>query len=59
MEQAALNLSNPAPLNSACNPLSWLAWDLEAEPPAGPAETGSIAGKGGQDKCLAHLLAII
>jgi hypothetical protein len=47
MEPAGLHLSIPAPLNPARKPLSWLARDLEAEPPAGAAETGSIAGKGG------------
>jgi hypothetical protein len=46
MEPASLHLSNLAPLNPAGKPLSWLARDLEAEPPAGGGESGSIAGKG-------------
>jgi hypothetical protein len=54
-----LHLSIPAPLNPACKPLSWLARDLEAEPPAGAAESNSIAGKARSCSSLARLLAII
>ena len=46
MELFSLNISIPAPLNHTGKPLSWLARDLEAEPPTRAAETGSIAGKG-------------
>jgi hypothetical protein len=54
-----LHFSIPAPLNRAGKPLFLLARDLEAEPLPGPAETGSIGGKGIQGSILASLLAII
>jgi hypothetical protein len=59
MEATRLNFSIPAPLNPAHKPLFLLPWDLEAEPPAGAAESGSIAGKSSYDSDLAYLLAII
>ena len=40
-----LNLSIPPPLNRPGKPLSWLAPDVEAEPPSGAGESGSIARK--------------
>jgi hypothetical protein len=46
VELFSLNISIPAPLNHTGKPLSWLAGDLEAEPPVGIRETGSIGGKG-------------
>jgi hypothetical protein len=54
-----LHFSIPAPLNRTRKPLSRLARDLEAEPLAGPAETGSIAGKAYSDSSLDKLLTII
>jgi hypothetical protein len=54
-----LHFSIPAPLNRTSKPLSWLARDLEAEPPAGGRESGSIGGKPFLFSILAHLLAII
>jgi hypothetical protein len=59
MEALTLNLSIPAPLNRAGKPLSRLARDLEAEPPAEAAGTGSIAGKGNSCSGLGVLLTII
>jgi hypothetical protein len=59
MEHADLHLSIPPPLNPARKPLSWLAHDLEAEPLAGPAETGSIAGKARSCSSLSLFLSII
>jgi hypothetical protein len=56
---ACLHLSIPAPLNPARKPLLRLAQDLEVEPPAGAAETGSIAGKASCYSSLGVLLAII
>ena len=55
----SLHLSIPAPLNRARKLLSRLARDLEAEPPAGAAETDSITEKVSQDNLLALSLAII
>jgi hypothetical protein len=59
MEPADLHLSIPAPLNPAGKPLSRLARDLEAEPPAGAAETGSIAEKACLCSILVGVLTII
>ena len=59
VELLSLNISISAPLNPARKPLSWLARDLEAEPPAGAAEGGSIAGKARFCSSLGCLLAII
>jgi hypothetical protein len=39
--------------------LSWLARDLEAEPPAGGRESGSIGEKSKHDSNLGDLFAII
>jgi hypothetical protein len=59
MEHADLHLSNSAPLNPAGKPLPLLARDLEAEPPAGVKESGSIRRKSNQGSSLADPLAII
>jgi hypothetical protein len=59
VELLSLNFSIPAPLNPAGKPLPLLARDLEAEPPAGAAETASIAAKACPCSSLDKVLAII
>jgi hypothetical protein len=59
MEHAGLHLSIPAPLNRAGKPLSRLARDLEADPPAQGQETASIAGKARPSSSLGYFIVII
>jgi hypothetical protein len=54
-----LNISKRSPLNRATKPLPLLARDLEAEPPPGAGETGSIGRKAKWGSILALLLVII
>ncbi len=59
MERTGLHFSILAKLNPAGKPLSSLGRDLEAEPPAEAAETGSIGEKASPRSSLVLLLAII